>query len=156
MADYFYSLSKSGFYIPSLHANLFVEQVTVAPETEETVDRFFVPDPEGPIADAIGVTVEEHIALRQGEQDGKQISVVDGRVMLVDRVVDEAALWQHLQGEARAALQASDLVVLRCYESGVPFPVEWATYRESLREIIRADAGEVSQQLPLPPDYPAL
>ena len=109
-------------------------------------------------ADATEITPDLHAQLLAGQSIGKRIVTdKDGRPALADPLPPSPErLRLRFQGEARAELQASDLVVLRCYESGVPFPVEWAIYRESLREIIRADAGEVSQQLPLPPDYPAL
>ena len=32
-----------------------------------------------------------------------------------------------LRAEAQTALDKSDLVALRCFKNGVPFPAEWAT-----------------------------
>lgn len=51
--------------------------------------------------------------------------------------------------EARLALAASDVTVLRCFEAGVPVPEAWRTYRSDLRAVI-ADGGP----LPTKPEYP--
>ena len=52
--------------------------------------------------------------------------------------------------EAKAALNKSDLVALRCFKNGVPFPAEWATYCAALRAIVVSGVGPVPAQ----PDYP--
>lgn len=54
------------------------------------------------------------------------------------------------QAEAQAALDKSDLVALRCFKNGVPFPAEWATYCAALRAIVVSSVGP----LPVQPAYP--
>jgi hypothetical protein len=66
-----------------------------------------------------------------------------------------AAAWASYQTDAKAALDASDITVLRCYENGVVTPVAWATYRKALRSIVRAASGDPSQPLPMKPAYPS-
>ncbi len=51
---------------------------------------------------------------------------------------------------AQTALDKSDLVALRCFKNGVPFPAEWATYCAALRTIVVSGVGPVPTQ----PDYP--
>ncbi|MDR3495359.1 MAG: hypothetical protein P4L82_12230 [Ancalomicrobiaceae bacterium] len=56
-----------------------------------------------------------------------------------------------ITAEARSALTASDMTVLRCVEAGVAVPAEWVAYRRALRAIV---AGG-SAALPARPAYPA-
>jgi hypothetical protein len=56
-----------------------------------------------------------------------------------------------LAAEARAALAASDLTVLRCVEAGVAVPADWVAYRQALRDVVAGRAAV----LPARPDYPA-
>lgn len=51
---------------------------------------------------------------------------------------------------AQTALDKSDLVALRCFKNGVPFPTEWVTYCAALRSIAVSGVGPV----PVQPDYP--
>ena len=71
----------------------------------------------------------------------------------------EAALaglaWQQYQAGAQTALDASDLVAIRCVKAGVPFPAEWQTYCNALRAIMRAPSGDPTQALPSKPEYPS-
>lgn len=65
-------------------------------------------------------------------------------------------LWQVLQEEASSELGESDIIVIRCYERGLPVPAEWVDYREALRVIKRTPDGDSSVGLPakpLPPDF---
>lgn len=55
--------------------------------------------------------------------------------------------------DARTALIASDRVVIRCYEHGVPMPAEWVIYRAALRTIVAGPA--TATPLPAMPAYPA-
>jgi len=54
---------------------------------------------------------------------------------------------------ARAALDASDVTVLRCYEHGIPLPAEWQSYRAALRPIAAGTSS--ATVLPAMPAYPA-
>lgn len=67
----------------------------------------------------------------------------------------DAERWMIHQSQAQAALDASDITVLRCVEHGVTVPAEWATYRADLRAIVSASTGDATQPLPTRPAYPA-
>jgi hypothetical protein len=54
------------------------------------------------------------------------------------------------RSRALAALSDTDAVAIRCFKAGVAFPDEWRVYVEQLREIVRADSGE----LPKKPAFP--
>lgn len=66
-----------------------------------------------------------------------------------------AQLWAQHQSQAQAALDASDITMIRCVEHGVAVPAEWASYRGALRAIVRAASGDPGQPLPSRPEYPA-
>jgi hypothetical protein len=66
-----------------------------------------------------------------------------------------AEAWRSLQGDARLALEKSDITLLRCIENGIAVPESWATYRQGLRAIISAQTGDASQGSPAKPSYPA-
>lgn len=57
--------------------------------------------------------------------------------------------------QAQAALDKSDVTILRCYESGVAVPAPWAAYRVALRAIVSAQTVADLHPLPAMPDYPA-
>ena len=59
--------------------------------------------------------------------------------------VDDTAL------QATLALQASDTVLLRCFEADISLPTEWKNYRSALRKIIRAGSGIIPARPPFPP-----
>lgn len=63
----------------------------------------------------------------------------------------EAARLADLAAQARSALAASDVTVLRCLEAGQPVPEDWIAYREALRLIVGGGPGP----LPARPDYPS-
>lgn len=65
-----------------------------------------------------------------------------------------ARMWQVRQVEAQAALTKSDVTILRCIENAVAVPSEWATYRATLRDIIKATSGDASKPMPQQPSYP--
>lgn len=52
---------------------------------------------------------------------------------------------------AQQALEKSDTTILRCMENMTAVPSAWATYRETLREIVASNIGP----LPVQPSYPA-
>lgn len=59
-----------------------------------------------------------------------------------------------LKKSARDALDASDMVCLRCYKAGVAFPSAWQTYTTALRAIVNG-TDTTSTTLPTQPSYPA-
>lgn len=66
-----------------------------------------------------------------------------------------ASAWSVYQAQAKTALDASDLTILRCYENGVAVPAAWATYRKALRAIVSTASGDATQPLPTKPAYPS-
>ena len=71
---------------------------------------------------------------------------------LPDPVAAQAALKEALKASAQSTLDKSDTTLLRCYEAGVAVPVEWATYRGQLREIVSGKSS--ATVLPVRPVYP--
>ena len=69
-----------------------------------------------------------------------------------DPAAAQAALKEALKASAQSALDKSDTTLLRCYEAGVAVPVEWATYRGQLREIVSGKSS--ATVLPVRPVYP--
>lgn len=62
---------------------------------------------------------------------------------------------EEMRRTARRALAASDITVLRFFESGAKLPAAWKQYREDLRSIIRAADGDpTATALPERPEYP--
>jgi hypothetical protein len=57
------------------------------------------------------------------------------------------------RGAAQAALDKSDITVIRCIEHAVAVPAAWTTYRAALRAIVAG--GPTSAALPTAPTYPA-
>ncbi|MBS1170014.1 MAG: hypothetical protein H6R01_932 [Burkholderiaceae bacterium] len=81
--------------------------------------------------------------------------VAEGNAPLPADSPDPAEVWAAYQAQAQAALDATDMVALRCFKAGVAFPDAWGGYVETLRAIVRADSGDPAQSLPAQPDYPA-
>lgn len=74
----------------------------------------------------------------------------------------DAERWAAHQSQAQSALDASDMVALRCFKAGVAFPSDWLSYVSALRAVVRATSGDPTQPLPEPPknadgsiNYPA-
>lgn len=75
-----------------------------------------------------------------------ELSAVGVKKITPDPVaVDDTAL------HATQALQASDIVLLRCFEADISLPTEWKGYRSALRKIIRAGSGTIPARPPFPP-----
>lgn len=72
-----------------------------------------------------------------------------------EQAASAAFAWSSLKRDALAALQDSDITVLRCFEHGVALPSEWVSYRAALRAIVSAVAGNAAAGLPVRPAYPA-
>lgn len=65
-----------------------------------------------------------------------------------------ASASELLNKEAQAALDASDMVAIRCFKAGVAFPAAWQTYVTELRAIVNG-TDTTSTVLPVAPAYPA-
>lgn len=157
----FYSKSTGGFYDDAIHGSLFIEQVNVDLDGV-TTDRFMVPDPDGPIADAVEITANEHASLLNGQNQGKQIVVDEnGYPVLVDppgpTVADVWAKikverdrrtdiggfevdgkWFHSDQKSRN--QQLGLVLLG---SNIPAGLQWKTMDGSFVTMTRTLAGQI-------------
>jgi len=96
-----------------------------------------------------GVTVTGwHVALVEGVPT--QVWDTEARPeMTVDEAAAAAA--RELVAAAQAALDTSDVTIIRCAEAGISVPEPWRTYRDTLRAIV---AGRGDGPLPARPDYP--
>ena len=54
------------------------------------------------------------------------------------------------QNELMNLMDKSDKTLLRCFELGVPVPIEWIAYRAEIRALITAGSGNA----PIQPAYP--
>lgn len=82
--------------------------------------------------------------------DEYQPYLEDGDTLEYSDEIPEMPVIVDYRAEAQAALDRSDLVALRCFKNGVPFPAEWATYCAALRAIVVSGVGP----LPVQPAYP--
>jgi hypothetical protein len=73
---------------------------------------------------------------------------------IVPRVISDAEAAIALRLHAMAALDKSDVTVLRCMENSVAVPPEWAAYRGLLRAII-GSSSDAPAALPSVPPYPS-
>jgi hypothetical protein len=90
-----------------------------------------------------------HIEMR----DGAAVKVWDTTARPALSEAEAAAIAaRDLKTSAQAALDKSDVTVLRCAEVAVAVPAEWAAYRRALRGII---AGTGQGPLPARPSFPA-
>ena len=64
-------------------------------------------------------------------------------------------LWSEYKAKAQLLLDATDLVALRCWKAGVPYPTEWLIYTNKLRDIVRSTSGNPCNTFPDIPAYPA-
>jgi hypothetical protein len=71
----------------------------------------------------------------------------------------KAIAWQALndaKAQAQAALDASDITVLRLIElNSTLVPTDWKNYRNALRSVMNATEADGPQTLPTRPVYPA-
>ncbi|WP_282412255.1 hypothetical protein [Pseudomonas sp. PS01299] len=91
-----------------------------------------------------GFTVNDGVLVAPAPIDDEQVLAQEA-----------AAAWAALQAAARAALYASDITVLRCYEGTVAVPSTWVDYRKGLRSIVTATSNGSIKSLPARPEYPA-
>lgn len=99
---------------------------------------------------------------------GETLDIVDiheidgelhGRVIVVPAPTPSeeelrAACVAALKAQAKAALEASDVTVMRCAEARVLVPEAWRDYRQALRAIIASESGDADAGLPTRPPFP--
>lgn len=108
-------------------------------------------------ADVVEISDEVHAEMLAGQALGKRIVAgQDGAPMLADQPAPTTTeLWASHQVQAQVALDASDMVALRCFKAGVAFPSDWLTYVNALRVVVRTSSGDPTQALPTRPAYPS-
>lgn len=103
-------------------------------------DPKIAPVPGG--VDSIPITDHEWAAAVQSQKH----TVQNGRLVAPTPKTEEQQAAEaervhlhNLKIDAQAALQKSDIVVLRAYEAGEPVPAEWINYRAALRSAVRGE-----------------
>lgn len=124
---------------------------------------FFSEDVNYPVLpdDLVNITDIEHMDALNTLNSGGSVTVVGG--LLVITPVDPAAIAtaQHkaalaqYRANIQSLLDKSDMVCLRCYKKGLPFPADWVEWDNYLRSEIRNDSADPTQPLPTKPAYPA-
>lgn len=110
-------------------------------------------------ADALDIPDGIYVQFQNGTLQGA-LDVAGGVVVIVAPAAptlaeQQAAAWVSYQAQAMAAIDKSDLTILRCAENAITVPAAWATYRAALRAIISAATGDPTKPLPTHPAYPA-
>ncbi len=104
--------------------------------------------------DAVEITEAQYLGLMDAQAQGKEIQANEaGFPVAGDHIDTPADITARLKGQAQAALEKSDVNILRMYEAGVPVPVAWRDYRVSLRAIVSGASEAVV--LPATPAYVA-
>lgn len=113
--------------------------------------------PETLPADCVDVTVEERAALAMEMRTGKVFGADSlGRPIAVPPPPPTPA-WAlaTLQKQAKALLLQTDKTCTRCAENGILVPDDLRTFREVLREVMRAETWSVELHIPEMPPLPA-
>ena len=76
-------------------------------------------------------------------------------MITVDQDRLSAMRADQMAGAAQALLAESDVVVVRCVESGKALSDEWVAYREALRRVVRKDPSAIMAGLPARPAFPS-
>src|SRR5689334_19258594 len=95
-------------------------------------------------SDCVQITEAQHKTLLDGQARGLAIVADhDGRPVNRERVPSWEQKAASIKAQARAALAASDVVVLRAYEASEPVPAEWIAYRKQLRAAAQGEHTEL-------------
>lgn len=97
---------------------LEIDPVLASPQPDATRYQFARRD--GVELDAKGNWVERW---RLEDMAPEQVAAIDARQ------------WEAVRAERNAQLAASDWIVTRSAEAGVPVPTGWRTYRQALRDV---------------------
>lgn len=124
--SFYYSAITGGFYDTSIHSDMFVAE-----------NGTMVPNPSGPIADAVAVTSDQYAELMTAQSSGKWITPdANGNPQATDPpALDTDEL-------AAIARTQRDTLLTECdWTQGNDSPLDaatktlWATYREVLRNV---------------------
>jgi methionyl-tRNA formyltransferase len=94
------------------------------------------------------------------DDDAFEYLLPEGSVLITDAEAEEiratataraSASPAAIIAAAQAALDKSDIQVLRCYETSAPLPAAWVTYRQQLRDVI---SGRAAGSVPEHPAWP--
>jgi hypothetical protein len=95
-------------------------------------------------ADCVEITEAQHKELLEGQAQGLAIVADhDGRPVNRERVLSPEQKAAAIKTQAKAALQESDVIVLRAYEAQEPVAKEWVEYRAKLREVLAGNCSEL-------------
>lgn len=90
--------------------------------------------------------------------DSADLTEIDGLLargfIEVEKGFCFAEILPTLKEQAKAELDRTDIVAVRCIKAGVAYPASWQTYTAALRAII-SGADTTSTVLPVQPTYPA-
>lgn len=88
--------------------------------------------------DVVEITTEAHMALLNGQSQGKKIVANDlGYPVLVDPPAPtETEIQQQKNVEARAYLASTDWYIIRLQETGIPVPTNILAARQAARDSI--------------------
>lgn len=93
---------------------------------------------------------------QEQQQNAQRWTISNGAIVAVDTTaMDAAVAWSAYKVTAQAALDCSDVTIIRCMENSVAVPAEWLAYRKDLRSIISASSGDATVSLPTRPAYPS-
>lgn len=159
----FYSKYTGGFYSEDFHGRRTITRYQYKDTTDkesgevtrELVKSWEEPNPDCLIPhDAVEITDSHHKELLAMQSVG-QIIVSDEEGNPINAAPPPPSTEQlvaALKLDALTALGASDITILRCYEAGIPVPVEWVAYRDHLRGIVKGT--EQPTALPTKPAFP--
>ena len=71
-------------------------------------------------------------------------------------VPSDAEKLASMKSDALAAIEATDMVALRCLKNGVEYTIDWRLYYQALLAIVRMEEWAEGARLPtIPSEYPA-
>lgn len=115
----------------------------------------FLPDGVKSPADLITISDADYQLGISPREEGSTLDFQNGMLVVIPAPAPTSAQLQlKLQQQAMATMQETDMVCLRCYKAGIPFPTEWQSYTNALRSIANG-TDTSSTALPVKPAYPA-
>lgn len=106
--------------------------------------------------DAVQITVDEYEAAMSGQSEGNAIEAdKSGKPITVKRIPADDELDKARKTRAEESLKESDIVIIRCYEDGIPVPSEWKEYRQALRDMITGKSA-AEATIDAAPAYPSI
>lgn len=105
--------------------------------------------------DAIAISDADYAALFAAQSSGQVIQPdANGNPQAINFTRSPDQIRSELIAQAQAALDKSDITILRCYSANVTVPSAWEIYRAALRIIVNG-TDTTSTSLPIAPSYPS-